>query len=77
VATIYFKSCPRCSGDIIWEKDHNGAFNSCLACGYVTYPNLPRQIQALPMPMWSARADSLHQEPLLIEEPELVSSTSL
>ena len=77
MATIYFKSCPRCSGDIIREKDHNGAFNSCLACGYVSYPDLARQMQALPMPMWSARADSLNKVPSRIEEPELVSSVSL
>ena len=32
---IWFKSCPRCEGDIVANSDHFGAYKSCLSCGYV------------------------------------------
>ena len=37
---ILFKSCLRCSGDRILEQDFYGWYILCLACGYVTYPDL-------------------------------------
>ena len=37
---VFFKSCPRCSGDRILEHDVYGWYILCLACGYVTYPNV-------------------------------------
>ncbi len=35
---IYFKSCPRCSGDRTVADDHYGKYLSCLHCGHVSYP---------------------------------------
>jgi hypothetical protein len=35
---IYFKSCIRCSGDVVLADDAFGAYTNCLACGHVTYP---------------------------------------
>ena len=34
---IYFKSCPRCSGDMTPEEDVFGRYSTCLACGHVNY----------------------------------------
>ena len=28
------KSCPRCSGDLIIEQEHNNRSEHCLQCGY-------------------------------------------
>lgn len=37
---VYFKSCTRCSGDRVLDQDIYGWYMLCLACGYVTYPEL-------------------------------------
>jgi hypothetical protein len=37
---VIFKSYPRCSGDRILENDLFGWYVICLACGYVSYPDL-------------------------------------
>ncbi len=37
---IYFKSCIRCSGDVVLADDAFGAYTSCQACGHVTYPEV-------------------------------------
>ena len=29
-----FKSCPRCNGDILLDRDHYGWYGQCLQCGY-------------------------------------------
>ena len=31
---IWFKSCPRCSGDLMEDSDGYGKYVSCLACGH-------------------------------------------
>ena len=41
---ILFKACPRCRGDVVQDCDQYGLFNSCLACGYVGYPDAQNQI---------------------------------
>ena len=30
---FWFKQCPRCSGDLISERDQYGSFISCMQCG--------------------------------------------
>ena len=35
---IIFKECPRDRGDLIYEKDHYGAYWDCLQCGHHYYP---------------------------------------
>ena len=37
---VYFKSCPRCSGNRVLEYDFYGWFMNCLSCGHVTYPSV-------------------------------------
>ena len=37
---IYFKTCPRCSGDQAVEKDMYGWYVVCLHCGHVAYPDV-------------------------------------
>ena len=29
------RSCPRCSGSMLFEEDWHGAYSTCLSCGYV------------------------------------------
>jgi DNA-directed RNA polymerase subunit M/transcription elongation factor TFIIS len=31
---VYFKSCPRCGGDVHADKDWYGAYVNCLQCGW-------------------------------------------
>lgn len=28
------KSCPRCKGDVVVDRDHDGCYAWCLQCGY-------------------------------------------
>ena len=32
---IYFKSCPKCHGDLTTGRDAYGGFISCLQCGFL------------------------------------------
>ena len=32
---MVLKSCPRCKGDLYLKKDHDGAYLSCMQCGYM------------------------------------------
>lgn len=29
-----FKSCPRCKGAVLVDRDHHGWYEQCLQCGY-------------------------------------------
>ncbi len=31
---LKFKSCPRCKGDVIVDRDYHGWYEQCLQCGY-------------------------------------------
>jgi hypothetical protein len=31
---LYFKSCPRCKGDVNVDSDSYGAYAKCLQCGF-------------------------------------------
>ncbi|MCH8864516.1 MAG: hypothetical protein IIB13_04030 [Chloroflexi bacterium] len=31
---LRFKSCPRCKGDVLIDKDVYGWYEQCLQCGY-------------------------------------------
>ena len=37
---VLFKSCTRCGGDRQVHRDFEGFYVGCLACGYVTYPDV-------------------------------------
>lgn len=51
---IWFKSCPRCQGDLLHRTDSHGPYVSCLQCGRhfgdaeAKYPNQVqrRQVKA-------------------------------
>ena len=32
---FYFKACPKCSGDLHFERDVYGAFFKCFQCGRI------------------------------------------
>ena len=32
---VFFKACPRCSGDMYSERDQYGVYTTCLSCGYL------------------------------------------
>ena len=34
MASMHLKSCPRCGGDLINVVDVDGAYRSCLQCGF-------------------------------------------
>ncbi len=40
---LYFKSCPRCQGDLYVNWDYYGVFKLCLQCGYIV--DLARQAE--------------------------------
>ena len=31
-----FKSCPRCKGDVIIDRDQYGWYEQCIQCGYIS-----------------------------------------
>ena len=31
---IFLKACPKCSGDILLDKDNYGRYLKCLQCGF-------------------------------------------
>jgi ssDNA-binding Zn-finger/Zn-ribbon topoisomerase 1 len=31
---LRLKSCPRCKGDILMDRDHFGWYEQCIQCGY-------------------------------------------
>lgn len=37
---FWFKSCPRCKGDLYEDTDFYGRFVSCIQCGYQTTPQM-------------------------------------
>ena len=39
---FYFKSCPRCQGDMYLERDPYGAYRKCLQCGHIVELELER-----------------------------------
>ncbi len=32
---LKFKYCPRCRGDIVFDRDFYGLYEQCLQCGYL------------------------------------------
>ena len=32
---LYLKSCPRCQGDVRYERDMYGRYLGCLQCGFL------------------------------------------
>jgi DNA-directed RNA polymerase subunit M/transcription elongation factor TFIIS len=39
---FYFKSCPKCGGDMYQEQDVYGAFRKCLQCGRIFELEMPQ-----------------------------------
>lgn len=38
---IRFKACPRCKGDLCFEKHGNSGYEQCIQCGYRRYEGTP------------------------------------
>jgi len=34
IRTLRFKSCPRCKGNVMVDRDYYGWYKQCLQCGY-------------------------------------------
>lgn len=32
---LLLKSCPKCKGDVVEERDRYGSYTQCLQCGYL------------------------------------------
>ena len=45
---LLLKACPRCSGDYRLDRDHQGWYVMCFACGHVSYPGYEVETTALP-----------------------------
>ncbi len=46
---LRLKSCPRCKGDVMVDRDHNGWYEQCLQCGYqrdLNVVEVPQQAKA-------------------------------
>lgn len=58
---IYFRSCPRCHGDLRDDSDWSGASRRCFQCGHVQYltqaPTMPRT--------WDRLFDEAKQLPMV------------
>ena len=39
---FYFKSCPKCRGDMYQDRDYYGSFRKCLQCGLILELKLPQ-----------------------------------
>lgn len=42
---IYSKACPKCIGDIVYDRDWWGYFLKCVQCGYTWYGAEPGKRQ--------------------------------
>ncbi len=45
---IFFKSCPRCKGDMTTSADMYGKFIECLQCGYESEPEAEAEQESQP-----------------------------
>ncbi len=46
---LYFKSCPKCRGDMYLDNDSYGSFRQCLQCGLVQ--DIITKPMAVPQPI--------------------------
>ncbi len=35
LGTLRLKACPRCKGDVVFERDNWGWYEQCIQCGYL------------------------------------------
>ena len=61
---IYFKSCPKCRGDLTLGQDTYGTFISCLQCGFMrdvgaTPGTAPASGASRPVPAWYAEEEEV------------------
>jgi len=50
---FWYKSCPRCRGDMALEQDKWGSYRVCIQCGYAQ--DIPTPAGTLPEPAAPAR----------------------
>ena len=60
---IYFKSCPKCQGDLTMSQDTYGSYIKCLQCG------LMRDVDTKPVASDSANRIAVVLDGYLGEEP--------
>ncbi len=58
------KTCPKCSGSIIVERDWHGTYGSCIMCGYVhevlTRPPIDLAAEEAALPQRQRRRQPSH-----------------
>ena len=56
---LYFKSCPKCNGDMYLDRDAYGSFRQCLQCGNLQ--DLVEKAAILPAAPVTAKPKRLRQ----------------
>lgn len=66
---LYFKSCPRCKGDIHLDTDSYGTYAKCLQCGFSRdFPAKDAKIVRGP------QVRTLPAAPVTIDEPDAAAA---
>ena len=60
---LYLKSCPRCKGDIIANRDMYGEYRECLQCGYMVDIDKPKGILSIPLALKKKVASLISAQP--------------
>ena len=45
---MYFRACPKCHGDVVFERDVYGNYLACLQCGLVIDSRLREEVTENP-----------------------------
>lgn len=53
IKKFWFKSCPKCHGDLVLEQDRWGSYRICIQCGYSQ--EMPAMTKVLPEPVPARR----------------------
>jgi len=65
---LWFKSCPKCGGDLYSDRDIMGYYRQCLQCGYTFYEQRRREERR---PVHApASADLPHEDDEAPDEPK-------
>jgi hypothetical protein len=50
IEMLSLKTCPRCRGDILTNRDMYGEYRECLQCGYMVDISKPSRLRVLRTP---------------------------
>ena len=52
---LYFRSCPRCKGDMHMNRDMYGTYKECLQCGHMIDIERPNRLLLVPIEQPSSK----------------------